>query len=426
MRYVCNLAYLLVILVTAPWILWQVVRHGKYRQGLAAKLWGIVPPQRETTTPCIWFHAVSVGEVMVLEPLVREARQQWPDRPVVISSTSRTGFELARRLFTDETVTYAPLDFSWAVATAIRRLHPAMLVLVELELWPNLITAANRAGVRLAIVNGRLSANSARGYARIRGLVGRLLRKFDFIGVQNQEYADRFLALGAHPETVHVTGSMKFDGARTDRNNQRTQRLATWANLNPNDTLFLVGSTQAPEEQYALDAYLALKPAFPELRLALVPRHPQRFDDVARLLAASGVRWKRRTEGMEGTEPSAATDAEVLLIDTVGELADWWGAAKIGFVGGSFGSRGGQNMIEPAAMGVATCFGPHTVNFRQISEALVGAGAAVVVSTQGSWSRSCVAVSPTPLTPAVWAVAPSSWSRVSAERWGTRSKRSMR
>jgi 3-deoxy-D-manno-octulosonic-acid transferase len=382
--YVCNLVYLIALLFASPWILWQAIRHGKYRRGFAAKLFGQVPrlSSRTSDSRCIWFHAVSVGEVMVLEPLIRAARQKWPRRVFVISSTSRTGFELARRRFADEIVTYAPLDFSWAVTRAIQRLDPEMLVLVELELWPNLIWAAHRAGLRLAIVNGRLSAKSATGYAWIRPLVARLLQKFDLLAVQNDEYADRFRQLGALKETIVVTGSMKFDGARTDRDNPRSRRLAAWANLGESDRLFLAGSTQAPEELFALDAYKQLKPLFPKLRLALVPRHPQRFEEVARMLAASGLTWARRSSARgQDQEPPVPPDVHVLLIDTVGELADWWGRANIGFVGGSFGNRGGQNMIEPAAFGVATCFGPNTINFREISAMLIQANAARVVSS---------------------------------------------
>ena len=258
----------------------------------------------------------------MLEPLVREARQKWPDRAFVISSTSRTGFELARKRFPEDTVTYAPLDFSWAVRQALRRLKPDMLVLVELELWPNLVSIASEAGVQLAIVNGRLSAKSYRGYRRIRGVVALLLRRFDFIAAQNASYAKRFCALGALPDRVQITGSMKFDGARTQRDNPRTRRLATWARLRPTESLFIAGSTQSPEERYALETYLALKPDFPELRLALVPRHPERFDEVAQLLESWRVPFQRRSASDDwGDDNEIRSADQVLLVDTVGELA---------------------------------------------------------------------------------------------------------
>ena len=172
-----------------------------------------------------------------------------------------------------------------------------------------------------------------------------------------------------------MTGSIKFDNAQSDRHNPRSKQLAEWANLNPQQTLFLAGSTQAPEERYATDTYLQLKSRFPQLRLALVPRHPERFDAVAAMLQEAGHDWVRRSQW----QSIAAAADEIILVDTIGELADWWGAAEIGFVGGSFGSRGGQNMIEPAAMGVATSFGPNTTNFRDVTEALIQAEAAVVV-----------------------------------------------
>ncbi len=399
MRYLLDLAYSALLLIASPWLLWQCVRYGKYRQGWHAKWLGHVPRMPEGGPKPIWFHAVSVGEVVVLERLVQEARRRWPRRPFVISSTSRAGYELARSRFPEDSVTYAPLDFSWAVRTALRRTHPELLVLVELELWPNWVLAAHRRGVRLAILNGRLSESSLRGYRMLRPLVARLLGRFSLIAVQNDVYADRFLQLDAPSDTICVTGSLKFDRAASDRNNVRTQQLADWAGRCDSDRWFLAGSTQAPEEQYAVDLFKALKDDFPNLKLAIVPRHPERFDEVGEMLHRSGLPWIRRSQWRtEATDPAANTGPSdrrpILLIDTVGELADWWGMAHIGFVGGSFGDRGGQNMIEPAALGVATCFGPNTANFREISDALVAAQGARVVGSKDElieFVRRCLA-----------------------------------
>jgi 3-deoxy-D-manno-octulosonic-acid transferase len=252
--------------------------------------------------------------------------------------------------------------------------RPTLLVLAELELWPNLIAAAKQHDARVAIINGRLSDKSFRGYCRFRPLVRRVLEKIDLIAAQNEETAERFGKLGARPESVHATGSLKFDGAQTDRQNPRTLELRQLAGLGDDTVVFLAGSTQEPEEEYALTIFKRLSTTRTTLRLVIVPRHKERFEDVATLIERADVTWARRS----ALQPRA--EWRVLLIDTIGELGAWWGAASVGFVGGSFGSRGGQNMLEPAAYGTATCFGPNTWNFRDIVAQLLAVDGAVVVS----------------------------------------------
>jgi 3-deoxy-D-manno-octulosonic-acid transferase len=375
--WLLNVVYLAIILFASPLIVWQAIRTGKYREGFREKLLGLVPRREEDAT-CVWIHAVSVGEVNLLATLLRELRATHGDWEFVVSTTSRTGFQLARKKFADLTVFYCPLDFSWAVRTAMRRIRPTMLILAELELWPNLIAAAKKHGARVAIVNGRLSDHSFPGYRRIRPLVARILQQIDLIASQNNETADRFRALGAPAERVHVTGSLKYDGAQTDRNNPRTQALRELAGLAADDIVFLAGSTQEPEEQIAIDIFRRLAPQHPRLRLILVPRHPERFGDVAELLDRSRLPWRRRS--LLGPHSSLSSSPHILLVDTVGELGAWWGAAHIAFVGGSFGTRGGQNMLEPAAYGAAVSFGPNIWNFRDIVAALLAADGAVVVN----------------------------------------------
>ncbi len=382
MPYLLNLIYVLLILLSLPWLLWQAIRKGKYREGFAAKFLGIVP-RRTSHQTCIWLHAVSVGELNLLAPLLQVLTRRRPEWECVISTTTATGMALAKKKYPGHTVFYCPLDFSWAARTAMRRIQPQLLVLAETELWPNLIRAAGESGARVALVNGRLGERSFHGYRRIRPLISRVLRHIDLIAAQDNTYAERFRSLGARPETVVVTGSMKYDGAQTDRNNPATQRLRRLARFADDDVVFLAGSTQAPEEEAALAAFCALKDTWPKLRLVLVPRHPDRFESVARLLDDSGLPWQRRTtleeKGLNGGAPEASSASRILLVDTVGELGGWWGTAHIAFVGGSFGNRGGQNMIEPAAYGAAVCFGPNTWNFRDIVATMLDHRAAIVV-----------------------------------------------
>ncbi len=374
MGYLLNVVYLALVVVVSPCLVWSAWRKGKYREGWRQKAFGLAPLRRGNR-PCLWLHAVSVGEVNLLTPLLERLERRYPDWEIVISTTTRTGFELAKKKYSPRTVFYCPLDFTWAVKSALGRIRPNVLVLAELELWPNLITTAKRRGVKIAVINGRLSDKSSRGYRRIRPLVSRLLKNINLLAVQNDDYAQGFIELGAHPETVITTGSIKFDGVETDRNNSRTRTLANLAGIESNDIVFLAGSTQAPEEQLALSTFLQLRDEWPQLRLILAPRHPERFEETARLLDASGVAWRRRST----LRSSNAKGERVLLVDAMGELGAWWGLAHIAYVGGSMGNRGGQNMIEPAAYGAAVSFGPRTHNFREIVAAMLSANAACVV-----------------------------------------------
>jgi 3-deoxy-D-manno-octulosonic-acid transferase len=397
--WLLDVAYFFALVAALPWIVWSMLVRGKYREGYAQKLFGLVP-RHGGDGPCIWLHAVSVGEVNVLGTLISSIESRWPDMQIFISSTTKTGFDLACRRYARHTVFYCPLDFTWAVRRAMNRIRPTLLILAELELWPNLVWAAKRHGAAVAVINGRVSEASFRGYRRIRPLVARVLREIDVIAAQNETTAQRFVALGAPAHKVRVTGSMKFDGAQTDRGNAATARLRHLAAIGDGDVVFIAGSTQAPEEALAIESYRTLVREFPSLRLILVPRHPQRFDEVANLLLTSGLPFVRRTQldatALQIPNPksqipnlkseisnlkSRTPPAPVLLVDTIGELAAWWGVADIAFVGGSlFSTRGGQNMIEPAAYAAAVSFGPNTRNFRDIVHALREANAACVVS----------------------------------------------
>ena len=377
MSILLDLAYLFAILLASPWLVYGAIRHGKYREGYAEKFWGRVPA-RSTNRPCAWFHAVSVGEVNLLQPLLLQFSSSFPGWDCVISTTTKAGYELARKKYAGHTVFYSPLDFSWAVKEALRRVRPQLLVLAELELWPNLIRAAKQNDCRVAIVNGRLSARSFRGYRRLRWFFSPILNHIDLIAVQNEEYAERFRSLlePADADRVGITGSVKFDGTILDRQHPATVALRKLAGISDDDIVFLAGSTQDPEEDLAVTAFCESRRLNPRLRLLIAPRHITRCDAIAAMLDKSGIAWQRRTT-LEALGPDPG--ARILLIDTIGELAAWWGTAQIAFVGGSMGTRGGQNMIEPAGFGAATCFGPNTINFRDIVRALLQCDAACVV-----------------------------------------------
>ncbi len=374
MPVLLNVIYLGLLLVSAPWLLYRAVRSGKYRDGWSEKLLGKAP-LRIGDRPCVWFHAVSVGEVLLLRPVLRELERRRPGWEPVLSTTTPTGLSVARRIYPELVTFYAPLDFSWATRRAIARVRPTVLALVELELWPNLVWSAKRANARVAIVNGRLSTRSHRGYRRLRGPLGPTLRRLDTVAAQNDEYADRFVDLGIPRQRVRVTGSVKYDGLETDRNNPGTLALRRSLGLSAVDVVFVAGSTMEGEEAAALAAYRAARVDQPRLRLIVVPRHAERFEEVASWLRDEGETVIRRSK------PDAVLlrsgKPPVILIDTLGELSNVWGLADIAYVGGSLRpGRGGQNMMEPAAFGAAVMFGPHTENFRETVEHLLERGGA--------------------------------------------------
>lgn len=395
-RWLFNMVYLGILLVLSPVMLYRSLRQGKYRRGFQQKFLGRVPQRQHIVpnrpeqqhTKVVWFHAVSVGEVKLLRPLLQKIRQVQPNWYCVVSTTSNTGMDLATQMYGgDWTVFYCPLDFSWAVEKAFQRLKPDLLVLVEQELWPNLIETAKRHGTKTAIVNGRFGENGYKRYLWIRPVMTPMLRQFDLIAPQTELYAGWFRRLGVSSEVIRITGSIKFDGANTDRNNAETERLRALAGITADDTVFLAGSTQYPEEAFAVECYERLKKDFPRLRLIIVPRHPERFGEVAAMLESKGVPWERRSTLSESSARAGSESFPVLLVDTVGELGGWWGTATIAFVGGSMGKRGGQNMIEPAAYGAAVCFGPNTKNFRDIVEMMLRDKAAMIVHDQRELER---------------------------------------
>lgn len=377
---ILNGLYFLLILAVSPILVYRMITQGKYRDGWREKLLGELPLREDTSRRCLWFHAVSVGEVLLLQPILNEWNQHNHDCEIVITTTTMTGMAVAKEKFPQHHICYFPLDFTWAVKRALKRINPTAILLVELELWPNFIFAAHDAGIPLGLVNGRISEKSFRGYQKIRLLISRLLSRFQLLATQNQTYADRLITLGADQKNVHVTGSIKFDHLQSDRNNPETTELRNYFKIASNETVFIAGSTQAPEEQIAIDMWQQLVKEFPQLRLVIVPRHKERFEEVAQLVHAQNLPLFRRSGKSTLTKKADLTSPPILLLDTLGELAACWGLADIAFVGGSLTNRGGQNMIEPSAYGAAVMFGPDTRNFRDVVEMLLSHQAAKRIS----------------------------------------------
>ncbi|GHT44408.1 3-deoxy-D-manno-octulosonic acid transferase [Planctomycetales bacterium] len=385
-----NFVYLLALLVCSPVLFYRAAVQGKYREGWKQKFFGRIPKRNAVlgnqcewpATKVIWIHAVSVGEVLILRNFLKQIKESQPNWHCVISTTSKTGMDTARKNFSDDyRVFYCPLDFTWAVSKAMQRLRPDVLILVEQELWPNLIAAAKKRDAKVAVVNGRFSEKGYKHTLWLRPFLRSMFRQLDLVAVQSETYAGWFRRLGTSSNAIRVTGSMKFDGACTDASNPATLKLWQDAGFDEDDVVFLAGSTQAPEETMAVECFEHLSREFPRLRLVIVPRHPERFEEVAAMLNSKGGFWERRSHWKDSS-PQKTERPRILLVDTVGELSAWWGTAAIAFVGGSIGKRGGQNMIEPAAYGAAVSFGPNTKNFQSVTDLMLQEEVAQVVNDQ--------------------------------------------
>ena len=376
MYYVLNLVYLFVAVLISPWLLYKAITTGKYRQGMWQKLSG-ASPIRQGDAPCVWFHGVSVGEMHMLRRVVRAFRKRHPHCEIVVSSTTNTGIEEARKQFPDLTVFYWPLDFTWSVSRTLQRLRPNLVVLAESELWPDFLRLAKKAAVKVSVINGRMSPRSARRFRKFRWLTKPLFAGVDLWLMQTEDYADGVRQNGINKDKVHVTGNIKYDGVEINRRNSRSNAFRLLFSIHQDDVVWVAGSTQAPEEEITVRIFEQLRPQFPNLRLILIPRQKERFIEVAQLLKRMNVAFERRSDLRD-----VVTDrSQVILVDTIGELADVWGLADIAFVGGSLdGRRGGQNMIEPAAYGSAVLFGPHVWNFRQTVDQLLELNAAIQIT----------------------------------------------
>jgi 3-deoxy-D-manno-octulosonic-acid transferase len=381
LAWLLDAIYAALLVAGSPWLAYRRWVQRKPIAGLGQKLSGRIVRQHPDR-PCVWFHAVSVGEVLQLPSLVDGFLARHPGWEVLITTTTGTGFDVARQKFLQHTVAYWPLDFRRSVTNALQVVRPELVVLVELELWPNFLLAANRLGVPVVLANARLSAKSYRGYRWLKPVLRPILQTLSQVAAQTEEYAARLIDLGIPAERVTVTGNIKYDRVQSDHGNPKTAELRAAFGLADDALVFIAGSTQDPEERYALEAYRILRGEFPPLRLVLVPRHKERFEEVAGLISESGFAVVRRSQ--KSAKPPAGNDATgsdrpVLLLDTLGELGACWGLADVAFVGGSLTNRGGQNMLEPAGYGAAVLFGPNTWNFRDIVEQLLARNAALVI-----------------------------------------------
>ena len=369
-----SFALLLVLALGSPFWILRMLTAGKYRAGLAGRL-GFVPQALRRAAHgrrTIWLHAVSVGEIIAASRLVAELERALPEHCICISTTTRTGYTLALQRFGRERVFYFPLDFAFIVRRYLRALNPELLILVETELWPNLLLQCAKSSVPVAVVNARISDRSLPRYRRLRALWRPLLAKIALFSAQGEEDATRLRAIGAPPERVRVLGNLKFDVRSAEGENTLVAELR--AHLPTGAKVLVCGSTLDDEEAALLDCLPALTAAAPSLVCILAPRHPERFAAVAHLLQQRGIAFTRRSQW--AGQPLAS----VFLLDSVGELASVYALADVAFVGGSLVSAGGHNPLEPAQFAVPVVMGESYENFRGIVAAMREANAIEIVA----------------------------------------------
>jgi 3-deoxy-D-manno-octulosonic-acid transferase len=363
----------LFLLLTSPYWLLQMMRHGKYRAGLAQRVGRVPPALAATRQPAIWVHAVSVGEVVAASGVVAGLKEKFPSHRVLVSTTTSTGQKLAARHFGAENVFYFPLDFSFAIRPWLAALRPEMVVVAETEFWPNFLRLAKRSGARIAVINGRISDRSLSGYKRLRFWLPKILDNVTLFLAQTEEDRRRLIEIGAAESKVAVIGNLKFDVAPPPPP-AIVESLRENLGRSGAGPVLVCGSTLEDEEGPLLSAFRNILANHPKAVMVLAPRHPERFASVGELVEKLGFRCWRRS--LWGGEPLGGG---VFLLDSIGELAALYSLATVAFVGGSLVPRGGHNILEPALYGVPIVTGNHYENFRDIVDFFLSRNAVRVV-----------------------------------------------
>jgi 3-deoxy-D-manno-octulosonic-acid transferase len=377
-----TLAYFVLAVVLSPWFLYQAVRYHKYVGSLAQRM-GYLPVSFNLDgDESIWIHAVSVGEALTARALIADLRDRYPGLRLYLSTTTLTGQQIARtRLQGVDAVFFFPFDLPVFVNRTLRLVRPRVFVMMETEIWPNLLRACRRQGVKTVLVNGRISSRSYPRYRLARGFFKQVLANVDRFCMQSDESVRRIIDIGADPKRVTVTGSLKFDSLESPAaaSGRGAGRVLRFFRVPASRPVIVAGSTLKGEERAVLAAFAAVRRAHPSTLLVIAPRKPERFGEAEALARAEGLRVMRRTELAVDAEPRA----DVVILDTIGELAHLFQAATVVFIGGSLVDQGGHNILEPAVHGKPIVFGPYMQNFAEIAETFLKNKAAIQVSGQG-------------------------------------------
>jgi 3-deoxy-D-manno-octulosonic-acid transferase len=356
-----SVALALGLVLSLPFWLFQIARHGKYWRSFPQRMGKVPQPLAAISGErLIWIHAVSVGEVLAVAGLIAQIRQVFPQHRIVISSTTDTGHALAQKRFGAENTFYFPMDFAFAIRPYLRALRPELIVLAETEFWPNFMRLGHASGARVAVVNARISDRSWPNYRRFSWALTKILRNVDLFLTQTQQDSERLQSIGADPTRIRVTGNLKFDVSLPSPP-PILEPLRQALDAEGAGPVLVCGSTVEDEERLLLKAFENILVKHAKAVMILAPRHPERFHTVAAIIQQMGIPFHLRSRWSR--EPLAGS---VFLVDTIGELAALYGLADLAFVGGSLVPRGGHNIIEPAQYGVAVVTGNHTENFRDI------------------------------------------------------------
>src|SRR5918993_140147 len=371
---------LAVAVIASPWFVYQALRYKKYVASLGQRMGYLPVSFNMDADESIWIHAVSVGEVLTARPLISDLKRRYPDLRMFLSTTTMAGQQLARRSVQDvDAVFYFPFDLGFVVRRTLDLVRPRLFVMMETEIWPNLLRECHQRGIKTAVVNGRLSARSFPRYRMIRGFMRRVLDHVDRFLVQSEESARRFIDLGADPARVVVTGSLKFDSlelSSTALQARARDRVLRYFRVPASRPVIVAGSTMKGEEAAVLRAFRKVRAAAPNTLLVLAPRNPERFGEAEQLARAEGWKVARRSDLAIDSEPRV----DIVILDSIGELATIYQIATIVFVGGSLVATGGHNVLEPAVFGKPIVLGPHMENFFEIADAFVSNGAGVQLS----------------------------------------------
>jgi 3-deoxy-D-manno-octulosonic-acid transferase len=380
-----TLAYFVLAVVLSPWFLYQAVRYHKYVGSLAQRM-GYLPVSFNLDgDESIWIHAVSVGEALTARALITDLRDRYPGLRLYLSTTTLTGQQIARtRLQGVDAVFFFPFDLPAFVNRTLRLVRPRVFVMMETEIWPNLLRACRRQGVKTVLVNGRISSRSYPRYRLARGFFKRVLADVDRFCMQSDESARRIIDIGADPKRVTVTGSLKFDSLESPAaaSGRGAGRVLRFFRVPASRPVIVAGSTLKGEERAVLSAFAAVRRAHPATLRVIAPRKPERFGEAEALARAEGLRVVRRTDLAVDSEPRA----DVVILDTIGELAHLFQAATVVFIGGSLVDQGGHNILEPAVHGKPIVFGPYMQNFAEIAETFLKSKAAIQVSGPGEFA----------------------------------------
>ena len=386
-RLVYNILFYLAVPLIIVRLYLRSLRAPAYRKRIDERFaLAALPPQFDSSKQTLWIHAVSVGETVAAAPLVQALQQRYPAAQILITTMTPTGSDRVRSLFSDRVFhSYLPYDLPGAVNRFIRRVNPALLILMETELWPNLIHGCHQRGVRLILANARLSEKSAQGYSRFAGPIRKMLQQIDRIAAQAEADARRLIALGASAESVSVTGSLKFLVEIPEQNSASNPVFESVKASRRN--VLIAASTRDGEEVKVLSAFQRCLQTHPSLLLLLVPRHPERFGRVVKQCEDSGLTTMRRS-----TNQPITSDTQVLVGDSMGEMIDYFRLAKIAFVGGSLVDTGCQNVLEPAALGLPVITGPSQFNFASICARMEQAGALRTVQDSNGLAEFVIAL----------------------------------